>query len=104
MVPCLAWYPLMCCLAHSNASPDTTRVRVDYLNSHQPRLPPNVVSSPVQPQHFHVRRCIRDVTIVVMDVMCIGGFWIRPTLFFSDDGRRDLEDRKDVPYWYRVRT
>ena len=31
-------------------------------------------------------------------------FRIRPTLFFSNDGWRDLEDRMDVPYWYRVRT
>ena len=84
MVPCVSvWYRLMCCLAHSNASPDTTRVRVDYLNSHQPCLPPNVVSSPVQPQHFRVRRCIRDITVVVglcvhvTNVMCVGGFWIR---------------------------
>ena len=32
-----------------------------------------------------------------MDVMCISGFWIRPTLFLSDDAWRDLEVRKDVP-------
>lgn len=51
-----------------------------------------------------MRRHIRDITIVVVDVMCIGGCWTRPTLFMSDDVWRDLEDRRDVPYWYRVRT